>query len=185
MTFSPSWKNLGQSLALPASWFLSTNGNDSSYFSYSQDSCKDPLRKLIWKSYEMITQVSVIQAIPTLTHSLEMYQGQLPWVARMGRPWVREHGMQVFGLRGPRKTSINSDKHLNLLLPPFWSKFVSGMITTCKLFMPLSVLLNQPVKFSYQSLWDFFKKCSYILPCVSSALSALCRLSWICLHLRS
>ena len=105
----------------------------------------------------MITQVSVIQAIPTLTHPLEMYQGQLPWVARMGRPWVREHGMQVFGLRGPRKTSVNSDEHLNLLLPPFWSKFVSGMITTCKLFMPLS-LLNQPVKFSYQSLFRFLLK---------------------------
>ena len=59
MTFSPSWRNLGQSLSLPASCFLSTNGNDSSYFSYSQDSCEDPLRKLIWKSYEMITRFSV------------------------------------------------------------------------------------------------------------------------------
>ena len=87
----------------------------------------------------MITQVSVIQALPTLTHPLEMYQGQLPWVTRRGRPWDGEHGMQVLGLRGPRKTSVNSDKHLNLLLPPFWPKFVTGMITTCKLFMPLSV----------------------------------------------
>ena len=103
MTCSPSWKNLGQSLALPASCFLSTNGNDSSSFSYSQDSCEDPLRKLIWKSYGMITRVSVIQALPTLTHPIEMYQGQFPWVTMMGRPWVGEHGMWVLRLRGPRK----------------------------------------------------------------------------------
>ena len=44
MTCSPSWKNLGQPLALQASCFLSINGNDSSYFSHSQDSCEDPLK---------------------------------------------------------------------------------------------------------------------------------------------
>ena len=120
----------------------------------------------------MITQVSVIQALPTLTHPLEMYQGQLPWVTRRGRPWDGEHGMQVLRLRGPRKTSVNSDKHLNLLLPPFWSKFVSGMITTCKLFMPLC-LLNQPVKFSYQSLLRFLLKVFIF--------SSLCFLCPLCL----
>ena len=155
MTCNPSWKNLGQSLALPASWFLSINGNDSSYFPYSQDSCADPLRKPIWKSYEMISRVSVIQALPTLTHPLEMYQGQLPWVTRRGRPWIGEHGMQVLGRRGPRKTSVNSDKHLNLLLPPFWSKFVSGMITTCKLFMPLSVKPACEIQLSISSQISF------------------------------
>ena len=155
MTFSPSWRNLGQSLSLPASCFLSTNGNDGSYFSYSQDSYEDPLRKLIWKSYELISRVSVIQALLTLTHPLEMYQGQLPWVARRGRPWVGEHGIQVLGLRGPRKTTVNSDKHFNLLLPPFWSKFVSGMITTCKLFMPLSVKPACEIQFSVSSQISF------------------------------
>lgn len=44
MTCSPSWKNLGQPLALQASCFLSINGNDSFYFSHSQDSCEDPLK---------------------------------------------------------------------------------------------------------------------------------------------
>ncbi|XP_029065992.1 uncharacterized protein LOC114888177 isoform X2 [Monodon monoceros] len=48
---------------LPASCFLSVNGKDSSYFSYSQDGREDPLRKLIWKSCETITCISVIQAL--------------------------------------------------------------------------------------------------------------------------
>ena len=44
-------------------------------------------------------------------------------------------------------------------------------------------LLNQPVKFSCQSLKSS-KKCSHILPCVSPVLCDLYRSPWICIHLR-
>ena len=87
LTCSPSWENIGQTLAL-SSLCCICKWKWSSYFSHSQDGCEDPLRKLIRKSCEMITQVSVIQAWPPLTHPSETHLGQLPWVTRWGGPGV-------------------------------------------------------------------------------------------------
>ena len=98
--------------------------------------------KILWKTdlEELCNDNPSLRDIGTtpLTDSIDMCQGQ-SWGTRRGRPWAGEHGMQVLVLRGLKKTSANSDKHLDLLLPLFWSKFIWSMITTCKLFMPLSV----------------------------------------------
>ena len=70
----------------------------------------------------------MIQALPT-NPSLRDAPGPVTLGDKLGRPWAGEHRIQVLVLRGPKTTSVNSDKHLNLLIPvSFWSKFPSTVV---------------------------------------------------------
>ena len=72
----------------------------------------------------------MIQALST-NPSLRDASGPGTLGDKLARPWAGEHRIQVLVLRGPRTTSVNSDKHLNLLIPAsFWSKFLSTVILT-------------------------------------------------------
>ena len=52
------------------------------------------------------------------------------------------------------RSSLCSDKHLNLLIPAhFWPKFPSTVITACKSFMPFFLFVKQACKISHKS-WN-------------------------------
>ena len=120
LTCSPSWENIGQTLAL-SSLCRICKWKWSSYFSHSQDGCEDPLKKLVRKSSEMITRVSDTD-ITLLTHPLKTHLGQLPWVTRWGGPGVVSMGCRFWFWEDPEQPVLTQTGILTSHLSSFLVK---------------------------------------------------------------